>query len=204
MADDKTTCSMCIEGICSSERKQILCTCDFHSGPSPSPKDDSEALPLMERSHIMLFDGNYRCILPQQVSQDQLATLPWSNACTVISLYAGIAFLTGDLEIPSLNNLEMAAKKYMECMKIWISTNENVLEPPDNQPNMSVNDVLRQIRLPIQDPGMFKGIMLDETYETSFECTIFFFYSQTNHTELKQQYIYIQYAIHSGKGHRVI
>ena len=32
----------------------------------------------------------------------------------------------------------------------------------------------------------------------------FFFYSQTNHTELKQQYIYIQYAIHSGKGHRVI
>ena len=173
LADDKTTCSMCIEGICSTGGKQIKCTCDFHSGPSSLPKDDSEALPLIENSHITVFDGNYRCILPQQVSQDQLATLPWSNACTVISLYAGIAFLNGELEIPSLDNMEMAATKYMECMKIGISTYENVLEPPDNQPNMSVNDVLRQIRLPIQDPGMFnKGIMLDETYETSFESTI--------------------------------
>ena len=96
----------------------------------------------------------------------------WCNACTVISLYTGISFLDKILHISSGDITEELAMQYKACIQLGVSVYENILNRPDKQPNLSVTDVLSQIRLPLRDPGIFKGIMIDDTSETSFEVAV--------------------------------
>ena len=168
----KTFCPRCPEGLCCAGGKQVSCKCDYHSGLTQVQQDVSNDLPLIENSQIIQYDGSYRCLFPSQVSQYSMATLPWCNACTVISLYAGIAFLNGDLELPIGFPDESIAQKYKDCISTGISVYENVIDPPDNQPNLSVLDVVQQIKLPLEDPGKFKGMMVDETGEAFFDSEI--------------------------------
>eukprot|EP00112_Aurelia_sp_Birch-Aquarium-sp1_P019586 Seg4870.1 transcript_id=Seg4870.1/GoldUCD/mRNA.D3Y31 product="hypothetical protein" protein_id=Seg4870.1/GoldUCD/D3Y31 len=169
----KTFCPRCPEGLCCAGGKQVSCQCDYHRGLTQVQDDVSSDLPLIENSQIIeYYDGIYRCLFPSQVSQYSMSTLPWCNASTVISLYAGMAFVNGDLQLPIGFPDESSAQKYKECISTGISVYENVIDPPDNQPNLSVLDVVQQIKLPLEDPGNFKGIMVDETGENFFDSEI--------------------------------
>ena len=40
---------------------------------------------------------------------------------------------------------------------------------PDNQFYLSVTDIVNQINLPIKDPGVYKGVMVDGKGRTNFD-----------------------------------
>ena len=169
ISDNKKHCPICPGSTCSASGHCIPCTCDFHSSQQEVSTHEES---LILSSYFFVRDHISKCIFPSQISQEQMARSFWCNACTVISLYTGISFLDKTLHLSSGDITEELAMQYKACIQLGVSVYENILNPPDNQPNLSVTDVLSQIRLPLRDPGNFKGIMIDDTSETSFEVVV--------------------------------
>lgn len=72
-----------------------------------------------------------------------------SNACTAISILAGLEFLQGELDISSGNiDIQQFVKRYKEIM-IEENTLHSIINPPHDNPNLSVEDVLSSIDLPL-------------------------------------------------------
>ena len=46
------------------------------------------------------------------------------------------------------------------------------IDLPDNQINLSIDDIARQIYLPIKDPGNYNGIMVDGQGKDNFSCVV--------------------------------
>eukprot|EP00112_Aurelia_sp_Birch-Aquarium-sp1_P012282 Seg2583.2 transcript_id=Seg2583.2/GoldUCD/mRNA.D3Y31 product="hypothetical protein" protein_id=Seg2583.2/GoldUCD/D3Y31 len=95
----------------------------------------------------------------RKVSQGALSPRPWSNACTIISLYT---------DLP-----DRFEKSYKELIILGNTVYEDIIHLPDNQQNMSVRDILAQLKLPLKDPGdVFNGIMFDGEAQRHFHSLI--------------------------------
>ena len=161
------SCQDCPTNVCSKAGKSAQCKCNYHFG-ALIPL----AAPILENSTIDTHGGTKRFLFSLQVSQQALAMSFWSNACTVISLYTGLAFLNSELEIPSTEVNEKIASMYKATIVLGNTVYQNILSPPDDQADLSVNDILSQISIPIRDPGTFNGIMVAGEGEAHFNRVI--------------------------------
>ena len=126
----------------------------------------------LSNSRTATSNGVTSFFFSKEISQGSLSWETGSTACTVISLLTGISFLHGDLQLPTSNDMpEQIATLYKENIINGNGMYE-ACDLPDNQFYLSVTDIVNQINLPIKDPGVYKGIMVDGKGRTNFDCVV--------------------------------
>ena len=144
-------CATCPGKECSPIIKNGECHCEWHQQLNSTAKTNATNNFIAEKN---VFLSATEFILPAELSQHSLSQNGFSsNACTVISILAGVRFLQGDLNIPSSESEEDLWVLFNQYREIMIEGNTlySIINPPFHAPNLTVQDVLTVVDFPLNE-----------------------------------------------------
>ena len=149
-------CTICPGQECSSSNKdtETQCPCKWHlqAGQNQTQTSRSSDCRYKVDKNVYLTTTEY--ILPNGLSQFSLSSNGFnSNACTVISVLVGLRFLQEDLNIPTGESEDIFQTTLQQYREIMIEghTLYSIINPPSEQPNLTVEDVLSSINFPLEE-----------------------------------------------------
>ena len=136
-------CPLCENQKCAVNSKGRACLCEWHLKSNCG---------VVKRTNYNIETIQHQTtieyLFPSELCQYRLSILVLP--ATLVQLFlAGLKFLQGELDISSGNiDIQQFAKRYKE-ITIEGNTLHSIINPPHDNPNLSVEDVLSSIDLPL-------------------------------------------------------
>ena len=144
-------CPSCPNQICCEAGKGMACSCQWHQ-PIPANQVQAEPILVSTEQNVTVLS------FPEFQSQATLSSTESSNACTAISLLACCSIYYDTFPEISHNNLKDIQDNYVSLIMKGNAIYD-IIEPPLQQPNLEVDEVLAKMEMPIKiGQGGFRGI----------------------------------------------
>ena len=133
-------CPSCPNQICCEAGKGLACSCQWHQ---PIPANQVQAEPILVSTEQNVT------VLSFLESQATLFSTESSNACTAISLLAHCPICCNTFPEISRNNLKDIQDNYVSLIMKGNALYD-IIEPPLQQPNLEIDEVLDKMEMPIK------------------------------------------------------
>ena len=157
-------CPVCPLGLCSAQGKAIKCNCEEHT-PSRTPSQANTGWEFVSNT----VGGITQALL--NVSQGDLSEGIGSNACTVISMYTALKFFQNEINCPTKAISQQTVNSFVLYMKAG-NTIYDIIDPPPLHPNLYVEEVLREINMPFEQPCNTEIIITTDKQHLKNEITL--------------------------------
>ena len=128
----------------------MACSCQWHQ-PVPANQVQAEPILVSTEQNVTVLS------FPESQSQATLSSTESSNACTAISLLACCSIYYDTFPEISHNNLKDIQDNYVSLIMKGNAIYD--IEPPLQQPNLEVDEVLDKMEMPVKiGQGGFRGI----------------------------------------------